>query len=206
MKHRIGARERELIEEAVKAAERQSSAEIVTVIARSSDDYLFIPLLWAALGALFVPAVSMTFWPEFPMFQLYMVQLLLFLLLAMLGRVAPVRMWLIPPAVKSERAAKAARNHFLTLQLHRTQKRAAVMLFVSEAERYVEILTDAEVAEKIPDSEWEVAVQHFIARVKEGEITQGYYDAIGLSSELLSRYFPYDPEASDELPNGLIVI
>ena len=115
-------------------------------------------------------------------------------------------MALIPRSVKRRRAARAAREHFLTLQLHTTKKRAGVMLFVSEAEHYVEIITDIEVAKKIPDSEWEAVVQRFIANVKAGETAQGYLEAIGRSGELLTPHFPYDPTETDELPNHLIVL
>lgn len=94
----------------------------------------------------------------------------------------------------------------MAMQLHTTKKRSAVMLFVSEAEHYVEILTDIEVAKKIPDTEWEAIVQSFIASVREGETARGYLDAIGRSSELLTPHFPYDPEETDELPNHLILL
>ena len=94
----------------------------------------------------------------------------------------------------------------MALQLHTTKKRAAVMLFVSEAEHYVEIITDTEVAKKIRDSEWEAVVQRFIANVKAGKTARGYLEAIERSGELLTPHFPYDPTETDELPNHLIVL
>ncbi len=205
MEHTINELEREQISEAIRAVEQQSSAEIVTVIAKRSDDYLYIPILWAALGALAVPAFAMALGIALPLIQLYGLQLLIFLLLLLAGRFEPLMMALIPSAVKRKRAARAAREHFLTLQLHTTKKRAAVMLFVSEAEHYVEIITDIEVAKKISDSEWESVVQGFIANVRAGETAQGYLEAIGRSGALLTPHFPYDPTETDELPNHLIV-
>jgi putative membrane protein len=206
MNQMINEHEKEQISEAIKAFERESSAEIVTVISARSDDYLFIPLLWAALGALAVPAVAMAIGSALPLMQLYGLQLLVFLALVLLGRIDAVTTALIPPSVKRARAANAARKHFLALQLHTTKKRAAVMLFVSEAERYVEILTDVEVARKIPDSEWKAVVQHFIERVQAGETARGYLETIERSGELLRPHFPRDPEETDELPNHLIVL
>ncbi|WP_345974320.1 TPM domain-containing protein [Sulfurimonas sp. HSL3-7] len=206
MEHTINEQEREQISEAIKAFERKSSAEIVTVIAKRSDDYLFIPILWAALGALAVPAVTMALGVALPLIQLYGLQLLIFLLLVLIGRFERLTMALIPRSVKRRRAAGAARSHFMALQLHTTKKRAGVMLFVSEAEHYVEIITDIEVANKIPDSEWEAIVQRFIANVKAGDTTEGYLEAIGRSGELLTPHFPYDPKETDELPNHLIVL
>ncbi|MCJ7764603.1 MAG: TPM domain-containing protein [Thiovulaceae bacterium] len=206
MKHTINEQEKQHISEAIKRFERQSSAEIVTVIAQRSDDYLFIPVLWAALGALAVPALTMVLGLALPLTQLYGLQLLTFLLLMLIGRFHRLTMALVPPSVKRMRAANAARRHFMALQLHTTKKRSALMLFVSEDEHYVEILTDIEVAKKIPDSEWEAIVQSFISRVKEGETTQGYLEAIERSGKLLTLQFPYDPEETDELPNHLIML
>ncbi|MCJ7764317.1 MAG: TPM domain-containing protein, partial [Thiovulaceae bacterium] len=128
------------------------------------------------------------------------------LLLMLLGRFDRLTMALVPPSVKRIRAANAARRHFMALLLHTTKKRSALMLFVSEDEHYVEILTDIEVAREIPDSEWEAIVQSFISRVKEGETAQGYLEAIERSGELLILHFPYDPEETDELPNHLIML
>lgn len=206
MKHIISEQDRLQISEAIKAFERQSSAEIVTVIAKKSDDYLFIPILWAALGALAVPAITMALGLALPLIQLYGLQLLTFLLLVLIGRFERITMALIPPSIKRQRAASAARTHFMALQLHTTKKRAGVMLFVSEAEHYVEIITDIEVAKKIPDSEWKAIVENFIANVKEGETARGYLEAIQHSSELLTPHFPHDPEETDELSNHLIVL
>jgi putative membrane protein len=206
MKHIISEQDRQAISEAIKAVEGQSSAEIVTVISRKSDDYLFIPILWAALGALFVPAVTMALGLALPLMQLYGLQLLVFLLLMLAGRFERLSMALIPSYVKHKRAAAAARKHFMTLQLHTTKKRSAVMLFVSEAERYVEILTDIEVAKKISDSEWEAIVQNFISLVRTGETARGYLETIERSGKLLTPHFPYDPEETDELPDHLIML
>jgi putative membrane protein len=206
MEHIISEQDKRHISDALKAFERQSSAEIVTVITRRSDDYLFIPLLWAALGALAVPAVVMALGLALPLLQLYGVQLLVFLLLILLGRFDRLTMALIPPSVKKIRAANAARRHFIALQLHTTKKRSAVMLFVSEAEHYVEILTDIEVAKKIPDSAWEEIVQNFITLVRAGETARGYLETIERSSRLLIPHFPYDHEETDELPDHLIIL
>jgi len=206
MAHTINEQEREQISEAIKGVERQCSAEIVTVIAKRSDDYLFIPILWAALGALALPAVTMALGLSLPLLQLYGLQLLVFLLLVVIGRFERFKMGLIPSSVKRKRAGGAAREHFMTLQLHTTKKRSAIMIFVSEAEHYVEIITDIAVAEKIPDSDWADIVRNFIGRVRADETVLGYLEAIARSGELLTPHFPPDPEETDELPNHLIIL
>lgn len=46
------------VAEAVTRAEQHTDAEIVTVLAPRADDYSYIPLLWASLIALLVPALA----------------------------------------------------------------------------------------------------------------------------------------------------
>jgi putative membrane protein len=45
--------------------ERRTDAEFVAVLARRSDDYSYIPLLWAAVTALLVPLllIILPVWP-----------------------------------------------------------------------------------------------------------------------------------------------
>lgn len=206
VKHRISEEEKRKISEAIREIERQSSAEIVTVITPKSDDYIFIPILWAALGALAVPAITMAAGLMLEPALAYGLQLIVFLLLVLIGRIEPVTMALTPASIKKARAVNAARSHFVALKLHSTKKRSGLMLFVSKAEHYVEILADIEIAKKIPDSAWEAIVQAFIARVKVGQIAQGYLEAIQSIGKLLIPHFPRDPDDTDELPNHLIVL
>ena len=50
----------------IQLIEEQTDAEIVTVLARQSDDYLYIPTLWAAFIAMLTPlmAYELGFWLE----------------------------------------------------------------------------------------------------------------------------------------------
>lgn len=206
VEHDISEEEKRQISAAIRAVERQSSAEIVAVIVPKSDDYLFIPIFWAALGALAVPAITMAAGLVPAPHYAYGLQLLVFLLLVSAGRIEAVAMALIPPSVKKARAANAARNYFLALKLHATKKRSGLMIFVSVAEHYVEILTDIEIAQKLPNSTWEAIVQSFIARVRAGQTAHGYLEAIQSIGALLISHFPRDPDDTDELPNHLIVL
>ena len=206
MKIDISQEAQRSISEAIRSAEAQSSAEIVTVVTPSSDDYLVIPVLWAALGALLFPALPILFAMPISQEELYGLQLILFLVLLAVGRIDPLLYRLIPPSVKRARARAAARQHFLSLQVHGTRRRASVMLFVSIAERYVEILTDTEVAQRIPDTAWEAVVGTFVTHVKAGKVEVGFVEAVRQSGELLKGTFPFDPEETDELTNHLIII
>jgi uncharacterized membrane protein len=57
MKPIISEKTRRQVSAAIKAAERDTSGEIVVVLAHRSDDYLHVPLHYAAAGALALPLI-----------------------------------------------------------------------------------------------------------------------------------------------------
>ena len=98
----IGAAEQTRISEAIAEVERHTDAELVTVLAAASDDYRYIPLLWAALVALVVP--SALYFTPMPTAWMIAAQLSAFLVLAILLQVETLRARLIPKGVRNLRA------------------------------------------------------------------------------------------------------
>jgi len=208
--------EKTRIGEAIRHAESGTRGEIVTVVARMSDGYRYIPTLWAALIALTVPGFAHLWhrlesggwrWPgnEMPAFaSLYATQVLVFLGLVVLFQIPRCRLWLVPRSVKRGRAARHAREQFFLQKLHLTADRTGVLIFVSLAEHYVEILVDDGIAAVVDDAEWEAQVADFIAHVRRGEVFTGFERAIEHCREVLWTHFPHDSGKPDELPNRLV--
>ena len=190
------------ISAAIKQAEAQTSGELVAVIAHESDDYYYIPLLWAAISALVLPAILMLLPVGSSDYSLY--QVLTFIIAALLFRWQPLKMWLIPSYVKQRRAALVAREQFLAQNLHHTEQRNGILLFVSVAERYVEIMADKGINDVVAADTWDKLVQQFVENVKAGEVEQGFITAINTSAGILQQHFPILPKDQNELPNHLI--
>lgn len=206
MEYLVNKEEQSRIREAIEAFEKKSSAEIVTVIAKQSDTYLFIPTLWAAIGALVLPWLYAGVSDGMTQTEINLMQLIVFALLAVLGQIKPIKMLLIPSYVKKKRSANRARDKFLELLGEDVHNDGFVMLYVSEAEKYVEILTDAIVAQKVDNALWSESIENFVKRVKEGNIAQGYLETIEKATELLIELFPETKDDKDSLPNHLILI
>ncbi len=200
----LSAEEKVRITEAIKQAESRTSGEIVTVIAGSADAYWFIPLLWAAVLALSVPAAVLLVNPWIYPVELYGGQLLLFAVLALLFRWKPLKMRLVPGAVKQRRAGRLAREQFLAQGLHHTKDRTGVLVFVSVAEHYVEVLADSGINEKVAPDAWTNLVDAFVARVKENRVADGFLEAVAGCGAVLAEHFPRATGDKDELPNHLI--
>lgn len=199
-----GQRRRE-VAEAIREVESRTDAEVVTVLARESDSYLYISTLWAAfLALLLAPLMQfLPWWLEYQ--QAFMLQWLLFIALAVLFRWRPLTMRLVPKKVKYWRAANLARREFLQQDLHSTRGRLGLLIFVSEAEHYVELLADRGLAEQITDENWKEIVENFIREVKRGKTGEAFIHCIQKCGDLLQEVAPVT-EIKNELPNHLVIL
>jgi putative membrane protein len=194
------------IADAIRQVETQTSGELVTVIAREADDYYYIPTLWAAFCALALPALAILFSVQHTLLDSYGAQVSLFLVLSLLFRIPALKYRLIPKEVKRQRAARLAREQFLLQNLHHTDGRTGVLLFVSLAEHYVEVIADKGINDKVPAGTWDWVVAGFVAEVKAGRIVDGFVNALTACGEPLIHHFPIAEGDRNELPNHLIEI
>jgi putative membrane protein len=190
---------------AIAAAEKQTSGEIVAVLSGESASYLHVPFLWAALIALIVPwpLVYFTWWP---VQWIYLVQLGVFLAVLLLTLPRRVRYALVPQSIKTERAHRRAVEQFLVQNLHTTAGRTGVLIYVSVAERYAEIIADTGIDAKVPNGTWQAIVEDLTSNIAAGRAGEGFVHAVERSGELLAQHFPPGTRDPNELPNHLIVI
>lgn len=196
--------DRQRIRSAIEAAERRTRGEFVTVIAREADDYLYIPLLWAALIALLVPAVTPFIQLPWVAAHSYIVQIVAFVLIAVLFRWPVIKHRLIPKTVQRQRAHRIALEQFLLQNLHGTQERTGVLLFVSTAEHYVEIIADKGINDRVAPGTWDALVEDFVAHVKQGKVAEGFVSTIEACGDVLEAHFPAGASDRNELPDRLV--
>jgi putative membrane protein len=130
--------DRQRIASAIARAEQDTAGEIVCVVARQAGDYAFVPVVWAALGALALPWPLLR-WTLWSAETVYLIQLATFLVLVVGLWLVPVRHWLVPPSFKRRRARQAARQQFYAQSVFRTAGQTGCLIYVAEAERYAEV-------------------------------------------------------------------
>lgn len=202
----LTASDKQRIERAVEAAEERTAAEFVTVIARSSGDYLYLPTLAAAAATLLASGLALVApWPStFTLRQFYLGQVLGFVAIYGLCRWWPIRRRLAPRHIQREQARRRAHELFLDLSLAATRDRTGVLFFVSVAERYVEVIADRGVSRVVDDAVWANIVTDFTAAVRQGRITEGFLEAIEACGRVLGERLPRGPADVNELPNRLV--
>ena len=201
---KFSQQDHEAVSAAIHAAEQRTCGQIVCVLAHASSGYTHVPILWASVLALVSP------WPliEFTLWsieRIYAVQLAVFLVAALVLWLTPLRLALVPRAVKRARAHRAALEQFAIRRIAATKNRCGVLIFVSLAERYARIVADEGIATKVPAAEWQAAIDALIAEMKTGRIAEGFVAAIGRCGDVLAAHAPPDGSAN-ELPDRLYMM
>lgn len=197
--------EQRQVAEAIARAEQRTDAELVTVLARHADDYAYLPLLWAVLLALALPGLVQVLlgWPGLR--GLLVAQVLTFIAFSLLLRNPRLAGWLVPRVLRHRRAAALARRQFREQNLQRTEGATGVLIFVSEAERYVTILADEGIAQHLDARARAELVARFTAQVCAGRTLQGFVECIDACGELLSQHLP-PTRRRNQLPNQLVIL
>lgn len=137
------------------------------------------------------------------------------LLLGVSAAVAIVIFWLaehfdiplriLPARMLMKGARRAARAVFLDHGLDATPQRNAVLLFVSRAERYVEILPDRGLAAAVPAQRWANIVAAFQAQAAKQGMVPAVTEAVTAIGAICAGPFPAGTRNPDLVPNRPIV-
>lgn len=193
------------VAELVTNIERRTDAEFVVVLAHRSDNYNYIPLLWAAVLALLTPLLTLIlpFWLS--TFATAVTQFVVFAVLSLVFRIPAISIRLIPKTVRFGRAANMARRQFLENNLHYTRGETGVLLFISEAEHYVEIIADRGINNLVEKDQWKKLIDDFVQAVKSNQTHSGLLACVAGCGKILEEKVPLT-QAKNELPNALVVI
>ena len=88
----------------------------------------------------------------------------------------------------------------------RTGGRTGVLIFVSLAERYARIVADEVITARVPQSEWQEAVDALVGHMREDRIADGYVEAIERCGRILAAHFPRRPDDRNELPDRIYLV
>lgn len=196
--------DRTRIAEAVTEAERHTMGEVVPMIVRRSGHYretafllgTFLGLctqLWISLGAFWLahPAwIVLSFIPGF-------------LAGFFLAQWDPVLALITPQLRKSQKVRARATHEFYSHQLHETEGRTGILIFVSLMEHEAVVLADKGIHEKVPQGTWDEILARMLGQFKSGRATDGVVQAVRECGDVLSKHAPAQARNPDEIPNRL---
>lgn len=199
------------IAEAIRAAEANTAGEIYCVVARRSDGYFFSAAMTLTVSILVISlAVAFlmeTWWltmrlPVFISAQLLAIAAALALVYLLPG----LRIRLAPRRWQYMRAHDNALKQFLSRNVHLTARRTGVLIFVSLAERYAEIVADAGINAKVPQDLWDSIVAGLLEDARNGRLADGFVSAVAEVGTLLAEHFPVGTDDVNELDDHLVEI
>ena len=227
--------QRNLIGNAIEAAENTTSGEIFCVIAHKSGDYGWTTLVYGIVFALLAPILMLAIglnplaladwftrlfgggWSvgvgtsagdeaALGMAIVVALQTLIFILVSSLGLNPDFREAMTPRFIKRNNVHRAALEQFLAHGIHLTEGRTGVLIFASLSEHQAEIVADTSIYAKVDPAVWRDAIQTLLQGARAGDLTAGLIGAVEMSGRVLSEHFPRTANDTNELPNKVVVI
>lgn len=203
---KIDAATKALIQDRIAEVEKTCDSELVCLITKRSARYVIYPLLTAAILALMLPLtepLAILFgWPGFTL--TFQHQTAFFVILAFAFTLTPIRDMVTPKWLQHQNCARYSTEQFFRQHLHETPARNAVLIFVSWEEKYVTIVADKGINEKVRQSDWDALIAGFVTALKAGDMANGFSSIIGGAGDLLIQHFPLETPKTNDLPNHLI--
>jgi len=99
--------------------------------------------------------------------------------------------------------AKKAFDIFRSLNMHLTKERNAVLLYINFEKHYLTIIGDEGIHKYVKQSFWDTMHDEITAEFARENYYQGLKDAILKTGYELKKYFPFEGENINELPNDI---
>lgn len=194
------------IQAAVGQAEASTSVEIAVCILPASGDDRGLAAVAGAIAFAAVQTVGPTvWWNVSPPIWLGIAAVAAILVFVLSDRF-DLGLRCLPASLLVKDARRAARATFLDNGLDDSPGRNAVLLFVSRAEHYVEILPDRAAAAAIAPEQWAPIVEEFRSRMRRGDLGEAIADAVAKIGALCAAHFPAAAGDRNRIPDRPIQV
>lgn len=200
--------EQDKITSTVQLAEKQTSGEIVPMIASKSHTYPSATIVGAVIlsiptAILFTsPLANLINIPPANMWVFLCLGLLLFpIFLSSINKSSVLQSLFVSKSQIEEEVKKAAINAFHTEQLYKTRDDNGILLYISVFEKKVWILGDSGINSKIEQSEWNQIIADLTRGIKDGSQCKAICEAVEEVGIILKSHFPIKEDDTNELHN-----
>ncbi|MBE0693339.1 MAG: TPM domain-containing protein [Aquamicrobium sp.] len=211
MTHSLTPQDHLALANRIRAAEAATRGEIYCVVARASGRYFFPAAFMLATGVM-VASVAVALWLDRSWFAIGHLGFVLCQLAALAAALLVLRFTpglairLAPRRLRYRRAHDNAVRQFLAHNVHLTEKRTGILIFVSLAERYATVIADAGIDDQVAQGDWDAIVARIVAAAEAGRLTEGLADGIDKAGALLAQHFPGGVRNPNELDDHVVEI
>ena len=182
------------VEAAYDRAQIKTRAPLVCVLAGASTSLDGEFLLGACILALLAP-LPLLVSTELSAQRIYVAQLIVAILAAVLVSLPPVRRWLVPKRIARSAGHRAALAQFVLRGIDRS--RCGALIYVSILEHYVRIVPAEDAARAVSHEQWQAAVDEALGPLAAGETEAALIGLAERCAGLLARPFPPGELAAD---------
>ena len=96
-----------------------------------------------------------------------------------------------------------AKEVFVTLGLHRTERRNGVLFYVATEDRKFAVLGDEGIDNVVPEDFWNSTRDVMRTQFRNSAFAEGLCAGITLAGQQLKHFFPYQDDDTNELPDEI---
>ncbi|MFZ0612363.1 MAG: hypothetical protein WAM73_09015 [Desulfobacterales bacterium] len=199
------------IDDCIRQAEKKTCGEIVVMVVSSSYHY---PQADAIGGVFFaLPAALMLMplvggWLWSGTRNVWVFLGLFFVLFPIAREVIRRNFWLKRRLISAREVEaevkEAATTNFYREGLYRTRDATGVLVFISVFERWVCVLADRGINERLTPDVWQETVAALVSGIRTNCPADAICEEVGKIGRLLAAHFPIKPDDTDEL-TGVII-
>lgn len=202
----LGPADLEQLHTAIADAEKRTVGEILPVVVERSDDHPAAHWRWALFAMLLGSALLVGYLPWDHPAWLLACQVGLGLVGYGASISLPDLQRLLVTEVRAEEMAQEqAFQEFYAHDLHETDARTGVLIFVSLFERRVIVLGDKGIASKVGEAEWKATDEAILAGIRAGSLRDGLLAGIERCADVLAEHFPWEDGDRNEIPDRIVV-
>jgi putative membrane protein len=203
--------EKKQVEEAVAAAEKKTSGEIVPMIVSASYGYPMADVIGAAAFALPISVILTVgigglLWIGTRDMWLFMgvFAVIFFGFRLLIKHLLWLKRLFISKREIEEEVQEAAVTAFYQHGLFRTRDETGVLIFISVFERKVWVLADQGINEKVSRDSWDGVVDLITTGIREKRPAAAICEAVKTVGDMLAQHFPIKADDTNELKNLII--
>ncbi|NCD68164.1 TPM domain-containing protein [Mucilaginibacter agri] len=103
----------------------------------------------------------------------------------------------------SEEVLDRAAKYFYQLDMEKTRLRNGVLVYLATVDRKFAIIGDAGINAAVPPDFWDETKNEMLEQFKQGNLVEGIVVGLNRAGLQLQKYFPYQLDDKNELPDDI---
>ena len=192
------------VEKEIESIEKETSGELVPVIAKKSSGYKTVEMVNAFIFAYLFIFIDFGVHGNLNPLNILFDTVVAVLFIVLLFRFDFFKRIFIPKKLMAHKVHTAAMMSFYRNGVYNTKNKTGILIYISLAERMVVVIGDEGIHNKVGDEAWKDVINIIVKGIKTKKLEQGIIDGIESCRGLLKKHFPAAADDKNELSNKVV--